>query len=312
MRMDEVACANLRRYLSAWYRHEPGARLGDDPEELHDLRVAGRRLDAILREFGSYLPATLVRIRPTLKKLLRALGEARDLDVALLELDIFSRGLPEADRAGIEPLRQHLHSERVRARAKMLGTLDSSAVQKELEKLTQALAQPSPEITDTPQPPAASAIPALIRARYKKVRKGADRLAPDSSMEAYHAVRGRVKKLRYALEAVAVIIGKPANDILRTMRRWQDKLGTQQDADVAGRRLEALAAHPPKGLAPETLFLMGRLAAHHTGLAAKARKRHPRAYRKVRGRWKTLKSRLSELTPAELTPLEASHPAEPA
>jgi CHAD domain-containing protein len=190
--------------------------------------------------------------------------------------------------------------------------LDSSAVQKELEKLTQSLAQPSPEITDTPQPPAASAIPALIRARYKKVRKGADRLAPDSSMEAYHAVRGRVKKLRYALEAVAVIIGKPANDMLRTMRRWQDKLGTQQDADVAGRRLEALAAHPPKGLAPETLFLMGRLAAHHTGLAAKARKRHPRAYRKVRGRWKTLKSRLSELTPAELTPLEASHPAEPA
>jgi triphosphatase len=312
MRMDEVAYANLRRYLSAWYQHEPGARLGDDPEELHDLRVAGRRLDAILREFGRYLPATLVRIRPTLKKVLRALGEARDFDVALLELDTFSRELPEADRANIEPLRQHLHSERQRARTRMLSTLDSSAVQKELEKLTQALAQPSAEITDTPQVPATNAISALVRARYKKVRKGADRLEPDSSMEAYHAVRGRVKKLRYALEAVAVIVGKPANDMLRTMRRWQDKLGMQQDADVAGRRLETLAAHPPKGLAPETLFLMGRLAAHHTALAAKARKRHPRAYRKVRGRWKTLKSRLEELTPEELTPHEAPHPAEPA
>ena len=51
MRVDEVAYANLRLYLSAWYRHEPAARLGDDPEELHDLRVAGRRLDAMLRQF---------------------------------------------------------------------------------------------------------------------------------------------------------------------------------------------------------------------------------------------------------------------
>src|SRR5882757_4504886 len=66
MRMDEVALANLRHYLSTWHQHEPGARLGDEPEELHDLRVAVRRLDAILRQFEAYLPASLVRIRPTL------------------------------------------------------------------------------------------------------------------------------------------------------------------------------------------------------------------------------------------------------
>jgi len=64
---------------------------------------------------------------------------------------------------------------------------------------------------------------------------------------------------------------------------------------VAGRRLRELAARPPKGLPPETLFLMGRLAAHYGRLASKARKRHPRAYRKVRGRWKALKSRLEAL-----------------
>ena len=61
MSVVEVALANLRRYLSAWYLHEPGARLGDDPEELHDLRVAGRRLDAILRQYRSSLPAPLLR-----------------------------------------------------------------------------------------------------------------------------------------------------------------------------------------------------------------------------------------------------------
>src|SRR5882724_570735 len=141
MRIDEVALANLRRYLSAWDLPEPGARLGDDLEELHDLRVAGRRLDAILRQFGTYLPASLVRIRPTLKKVLRALGEARDLDVALLELEAFSRELSEADQASLEPLSQYLRSERARARTRMLSLLDSSAVQKDLDKLRAGLAQ---------------------------------------------------------------------------------------------------------------------------------------------------------------------------
>jgi len=126
MRIDEVGLANLRRYLSAWDLHEPGARLGDDPEELHDLRVAGRRLDAIVRQFRTYLPASLVRIRPTLKKVLRALGAARDLDVALLELDAFNGELSEADQANLEPLKQHLRSERARARRSSPSTTCST------------------------------------------------------------------------------------------------------------------------------------------------------------------------------------------
>jgi triphosphatase len=306
MRIDEVGLANLRRYLSAWDLHEPGARLGDDPEELHDLRVAGRRLDAIVRQFRTYLPASLVRIRPTLKKVLRALGAARDLDVALLELDAFNGELSEADQANLEPLKQHLRSERARARAKMLSLLDSSAVQKGLDKLRLGLTQPSGD-AEAPGAPALEVVCELIRTRYKKVRKGANGLTPDSPTESYHAVRGRVKKLRYVLESVSVIFGKPANGMVRSLRRWQEKLGVQQDADVAGRRLQALAAVPPKGLPPETLFLMGRLAAHYADRASKARKRHPRAYRKVRGRWKTLKSKLEEITP-RVSPLPSSGP----
>ena len=297
MRINEVALANLRRYLGAWDLHEPGARLGDDPEELHDLRVAGRRLDAILRQFGAYLPQSLVRIRPTLKKVLRALGEARDLDVALLELDAFNGQLAEAEQANLEPLQQHLRSERARARSKMLTLLDSNAVQKDLGRLRTALAQPSDTTSETVQAPALEVVPKLIRARYKKVRKGANALTPASSMESYHAVRGSAKKLRYALESVAAILGKPADGMVRSLRRWQERLGVQQDADVAGRRLHALAAAAPKGLPAETLFLMGRLAAHYADRASKARKRHPRAYRKVRGRWKVLKSKLEQITP---------------
>jgi triphosphatase len=308
MPMLEVAVASLRKYWSAWYLHEPGARLGDDPEELHDLRLAGRRLDAVLRQFRPFLPAPFLRVRPTLKKVLRTLGEARDLDVALSELDKFGRTLPVADHPGIEPLRRHLASERGRARARMLNVLDSVSVQKSLQKLTLLLGAPSAASLRSPAQMALHAAPESVRRRYRKVRKSAGRLTPDSPAEAYHAVRGHVKKLRYVLEAVAVIYGKPADDMLRALHRWQEKLGVQQDAAVANRRLAALACAPPKGIPPETLFLMGRLAEHYAGTAARARKVYARAYRKVRGRWKRLRMKFTESaahtapTPADAGP----------
>jgi len=291
MRVEEVALANLRRFLSAWHQHEPAARFGDDPEALHDLRVAGRRMDAILRQFEAFLPSAIVRIRPTIKKVMRALGHARDLDVALLELEEFNGTLSDEDRAKLRPLQKHLKAQRSLARRKMLTALDSGGVQKDLDKLRATLAHPASLLEAQPVSPLVT-LSELIRERYKKTRKAADRLTADSSMDEYHVVRGRVKKLRYALEPVTVLFGKPADDMVKALRRWQEKLGAQQDADVARRRLRALAMEPPKGLPSETLFLMGQLAAHYQDRAWKARKRHPRAYRKVQQRWKALKSKL--------------------
>src|ERR1039458_8435845 len=304
MSIAEVALANLRRHLSDWHLHEPGARLGDNPEELHDLRVAGRRMDAILRHFRSSLPASFLRLRPTLKKVLRALGEARDLDVALSELEAFSRELPKSDRKSVEPLKEHVMSDRVRAVGRMLSVLDSVSVQKNLQELTSLLTAHSAALELSSPELALNVAPELIRRRYRKVRKGADLLTSDSSIEAYHEVRGQVKKLRYALEAVAVLYGKPADEMLRAMRRWQEELGVQQDAAVASRRLKALASAPPKGIPPETLFLMGRLAEHYASAAVRARKLHAKGYRRVRGRWKRLRMKfeVSAVTDAPKLP----------
>jgi CHAD domain-containing protein len=308
MSLVEVALANLRRCLSAWYLHEPGARLGDSPEELHNLRVAGRRLDAVLRQFQSSLPTPFLGIRPTLKKALRALGEARDLDVALGELETFGRELPASDRDSFEPLKRHLESERSRARARMLSMLDSVSVQKDLQNLTSLLAAPSAASQQSAPALAVNVAPEWIRRRYRKVRKGADLLTPDSSMAAYHAVRGQVKKLRYALEAMAVIYGKPADEMLRALRRWQEKLGVQQDAGVASGRLKALAGAPPKGMPPATLFLMGRFAEHYASAALRARKLHAKAYRKVRGKWKRLRVMFEGLAVGDAPKLPDSGP----
>jgi CHAD domain-containing protein len=296
MGLDEIAVANLRRYLSAWCLHEPGARLGDDPEQLHDLRVAGRRLDAVLREFGGYLPEALLRLRPTLKSVLRMLGEARDLDVALSELESYHGKLSEEDRRSLAPLTEHLCAERGRVRSRMLELLDSPAVQGELRAFALAL-KPSP--AESPPistiSPGLPDLPGLIRLRYKKARRQADRLTKKSSMEDYHVLRGRVKRLRYLIESTEAIFGKGAAAMARDLRRWQEGLGEQQDADVAHQRLRTLASSPPDGLPSETLFLMGRLAEHYAGKALKARKLHAGAYRRVRERWKAFKPKLTPL-----------------
>jgi triphosphatase len=299
MTMAEVAMANLRRYLAAWHLREPGARLGDDPEELHDLRVAGRRLDAILRQFQAFLPAEFLKVRTTLKSVLSALGHARDLDVALGELQNFRRKLPKSDRVGVEPLKEHLLSERGRARAQMLSVLDSIWVQKNLQELTSLLTAPAAALEASAADLALHASPSLMRQRFRKLRKRADLLGADSSTDEYHEVRGQVKKLRYVLEAVAALYGKPADDMIRALRRWQENLGLQQDAAVAMQRLNNLAGAKPKGIPAETLFLMGRLAERHLGAARQARKRCATGYRKVRGKWKKLRTKFEKSTANE-------------
>ena len=304
MTIVEAAMANLRRYLAAWHLHEPGARLGDDPEELHDLRVAGRRLDAILRQFQSFLPPVYSGIRATLKTVLSALGYARDLDVALGELQNFSRKLPKSDRLGVEPLKQHLLSERARARTQMLSVLDSIWVQRKLQELTALLTAPGAASDAPSSVMALHASPDLLRRRFRKLRKRADLLRADSSTEEYHEVRGQVKKLRYALEAVAALYGKPGVEMVRALRRWQENLGLQQDAAVAMQRLNALARAQPKAIPAETLFLMGRLAESHLGAAMHARKRCASGYRKVRQKWKKLRTKFQKL-PANEAPTPA-------
>jgi CHAD domain-containing protein len=289
-----VAIAELRRLLAGWRRHEPGARLGEDPEELHQLRVTARRIDATLALFKRQLPAALVRARKATKAILRSLGAARDLDVQLNELAHYCAHLPDEERAAAEPLRALLESERTRARARMVRSLDAEPTRRWLETLAQATTAEHGGANGADR--AMVVMPERVRRRFRKLRKSVRKLRPKSAMEDYHLVRRRAKQLRYATECGAVMFGKPADDMLRALRRLQDKLGAHQDACMAQQRLATIAADTASGLPPTTLFLMGRLAAHYAGVTGETRRTLTRSWRKVRGkRWRALRARLGEL-----------------
>jgi CHAD domain-containing protein len=251
-----IALAELRRLLAAWRRHEPGARVGQDPEELHQLRVTARRIDATLGLFRRQLPAALVRARKPTKAVLRSLGAARDLDVQLSELAHYCAHLPDEERAAAEPLQALLERERARARARMVRSLDAEPTQRWLDTLAQAASAEHGGANGADR--AMVVMPERVRRRFRKLRKSVRKLRPKSSMEDYHLVRRRAKQLRYATECGAVMFGKPADDMLKALRRMQDKLGAHQDACMAQNRLAAIAADPASALPPTTLLLLAQ------------------------------------------------------
>src|SRR3954454_18820119 len=121
----QVALAVLRRHFEALLATEAGARLGDDVEELHDMRVATRRLRSAVAMFEEALPAEAVRQGSELAWLGETLGVVRDLDVQIGELSRWVDGAPEADRPALARLSALLENQRVEARASLLQALDS-------------------------------------------------------------------------------------------------------------------------------------------------------------------------------------------
>src|SRR5215218_2336953 len=92
----------LRAQLEALQAQEAGARAGEDPEAIHDMRVADRRVRAILRMLEAYVEAEAVgQILKDIKALHRALGAARDLDVQMEQARAFRDKLPGDQQADL-------------------------------------------------------------------------------------------------------------------------------------------------------------------------------------------------------------------
>jgi triphosphatase len=258
----EVAFAILRRHLAAMLTHEPGVRLGEDPEELHDMRVATRRLRAALKLYSDFLPKRSERYERDLRWVAGALGEVRDLDVHLQRLS------EEASTNGevLEEVVSLLRERRIEARRRMLEALDSNRYERLIASLSATLRRGrSPSPTD----PILEAAPELVRDRYKKVRKAANKLSEDSPPEHFHDLRKKGKRLRYALEPLQEIYGKQAKKMVKLLKNMQDDLGDHQDLIVASGLMEELAVAGDRP--PQDAFTMGSMSERYGREASKIR-----------------------------------------
>ena len=305
-----VARAVLRSHFSAMLAHEPGTRLGDDIEDLHDMRVATRRLRAALSLFSDALPASSEKHREELGWIGGALGAVRDLDVQLEQLDGWLAALPEVDRGPLDALRSLLETERAAARTEMLDALDSRRYQAFVGRFGRMLRSVRTPRSGAAAQPAHEAAPDLIESRFRRFRKAARRIGAHSDSTAYHRVRIRGKRFRYALEFLADLYPGSSRPVIKRLVELQDLLGLHQDADVAIVRLRRLAAERGGELSPATVFAMGEVAERYRQSASELRARFPTAYSRVTGkRWSALRKEIEEQRPLS-TAEAASAPGE--
>ncbi len=312
MTIGEVALAVLRRHFSLLLAREPGTRLGEDSEELHQMRVASRRLRAAHDLFADFLPAAFGETRSELGWVGGTLGAVRDLDVQLEQHEVWLQGLDDADRTALEPLASLLGRQHADARAAMLEMLDSRRYEAFVARYGRLLRARRPRGDGDAAQPAQAVAPDLIDRRFRRVRAIGRRLGPDSPASDYHRLRIRCKRLRYALEFLADLYPGTTGRLLRRLVVLQDILGLHQDADVAIARLRALAADPSAGLGAPTAFAMGEIASRYGQQMADLREEFPSAYSAATGkRWRAFRAEIELQRPVPQRTEEPPQDEEP-
>jgi triphosphatase len=239
--VDDALHVILSAALRHWLDNEPAARDGRDPEGVHQLRVALRRLRSA---FSLLAPALgegpKERWGQEMRWLLGGLGPARDLDVLLGEL------LPplesgRVDGPALQAFREVALARRAEAQTALCDILASQRYADLAFHFAAWVARHGwreGADVDLRLGQRQSIVPfaaAVLERRHRKVIKrgrGFAGLAPAER----HQVRIALKKLRYGIEFFADLFPeKAAGRLRKAAARMQDRLGHLNDVDVASR-----------------------------------------------------------------------------
>ncbi len=268
---DHIAEAGrkvLRFHLARMLAREAGTRDGTDPEELHAMRVATRRMRAAWRVFGPGFRADRTRrYRRRLRQIAARLGAVRDLDVMIEAAEAWRGTLAKPEQRAVAPLLTGWAAYREDARRLLLRELDSDGHRRFIEDFRVFVqaegaavrpvgpAEPH-HIRDT-TPSAAWAAYERLRA-YEPVLRWAD-------VETLHDLRIAAKWLRYTLEFVREPLGPDAAVLLAPIVALQDHLGELHDADVAASMARSFLGERGAGLSALEREVIARYLATREG-----------------------------------------------
>lgn len=287
----EVIGAYLRSQAEALKLLDPRVRRAE-PDSVHQMRVASRRLRSTLGSFGAVVsrPDT-DHLATELRWLSGVLGEARDAEVQAERLEEQLRQTDAEEILGPVEARIQAHSAKDRADSlqAVFAALKSARYYALLDELDQLLADlpPGPSSGDS----ARQALPAAVSRSYRKTRRRmrAALNAPAGRPRevALHDARKAAKQARYAAEAVTPVLGPDAARFAKRMKKLQTVLGDLQDT-VVGRQL-ARRLGVTAQLAGESAFsyglFYGRDACEGARLQGKATQAWQEASRKRYRRW---------------------------
>lgn len=225
-------------------QNHQGALTSDDPEYIHQMRVATRRLRAALRLFAQVLPDHLGEtLLAPLTELMTHLGRARDLDVLLTEIAnpvLFA--LPNEPR--LPALASDITNRRYAAREQAIAMLATPDYGRTLLTALESLhAGPAYD-------PAIATLSGFASEQLRRLRKKVRRLALAARVDdpaSLHALRIGVKRLRYALEFFSPLARQTAlRRALKQLAFMQDALGQLNDLANAGAMLMDCAGDDPR------------------------------------------------------------------
>lgn len=244
--MAEAGRKVLSIHFGRMLANEEGTRLGEDPEALHDMRVATRRMRAALALFAPYYkPKVLKPLGKGLRRTGRTLGAVRDLDVLIGKARTYGERLMSEGHGDLTPLLEAWTATREEARGRMLAYLDGPAYRRFVAGFTAFLVAPAaPAASPTASDQVRHVVPRLILERYEVVRSF-ERLLPDGDLATYHALRIECKGLRYALEFFREVLGPETPALIKQVTAMQDLLGELQDARVAEQLLTSFLEEAP-------------------------------------------------------------------
>lgn len=228
----------MRYHFAQMLLHEDGTRLGEDIEELHDMRVATRRMRAAFEVFQDAFTDKAIKTHlKGLRATGRNLGRVRDLDVFMEKAHHYLNTLPSERQAELEPLLKSWAQEREKDRELMVSFLDSTKYADFREDFLKFVSTPGEgsrknSTGDLLPTRAGDIAPILIYTRLASVR-AFNLILDNASLEQFHALRIEFKKLRYTVEFFREVLGEESKLVINDLKMIQDHLGDLNDAHVA-------------------------------------------------------------------------------
>jgi len=227
----------LRPLLKRFLEQIEGVRNSRDPEYIHDMRVASRRLRAALPVFSAcFQKKSYRRVQKQVRRITRALGLARDRDVQILFLqNIMSRTSDPAVLPGLEYLLRVLWFERNLLQQPVqeeLNRLDERMILEGVGDLSEKSSSPPTERPFTQDIALLSRAAEDIHQRIDELLRYEPSLRDPSAITEHHAMRIAAKRLRYTMEVYSSLVEGDLFPAIKKVRNLQDALGELHDTDV--------------------------------------------------------------------------------
>ncbi len=259
----------LEGQLAEFTSHEAGVRRGDDPEELHDYRIALRRARSLLSAGGSVYPAEeLELLRALAERFATATSTIRDLDVLIEDFDDHVEAIAPTLRDGAMDLLAELRANRALRHKGLVAEIDGD-LHATLLRRWQTMATVYRLGGSEPGPDAmrrsGQVVDDTIRSAVRSLRKAGKKARRDDDPARWHKVRKRLKRVRYLITLFGPLYEPGTFDeTLRRMRKLQNRLGALQDS-VAQPLLIAEAGGAAGGRAGLTAGAMCQVAHDQAG-----------------------------------------------